>query len=52
MIVKYTTQKDIRELKRMIAALKNSYKSILRIELAPLQKRLTKLETQTARKRR
>jgi hypothetical protein len=51
MTAKRTTRKDILELKRMIAALKNSYRSILRIELGPLQKRLAKLEAQLARMR-
>jgi hypothetical protein len=45
-------RKDIRELKRMVAALKSSYKAILQIVLKPLQKRQAKLEARLARKRR
>lgn len=52
MTVKHTNQEDIRELKRMIAALTNSYNAILRIELGPLQKRLANLRAQLAPKRR
>ena len=52
MTAKHTTQEDIREVKRIIAALKKSYKTMLRIELVPLQNRLTQLETRLARKRR
>ena len=50
MTTNHVCRKDIRELKLMIAALTHSYKAILRIELAPLQKRLAKLEAQLARK--
>ena len=49
---KHDCRKEIRELKRMIAALTHSYKAILRIELAPVQKRLAKLEAQLGQKHR
>ena len=52
MTIDHTLRKDIRELKRMIAALTNSYKAILRIELNPLKRRLAKLEARLARKHR
>ena len=48
---KQVCRKDIRELKRMIAALTHSYKAILRMELKPLQRRLARLEAKLARKR-
>ena len=52
MPLSHASRKDIHELKRMIAALTHSYKSILRLELAPLQKRLAKMEAQLHRKQR
>jgi regulator of replication initiation timing len=51
MLMDRNLRKDIRDLKRMMSALKGSYKALLRLELEPLQKRLSKLEAQLARSR-
>ena len=47
-----TPRKEIRELKRIIAALKDSHKAMLRKELEPLVKRLAHLQNEEARKPR
>ena len=52
MTVDRALRKDIRDLKRLMTALRSSYKTLLRVELIPLQKRLSKLEARLSRSRR
>ncbi|MGD0696486.1 MAG: hypothetical protein ABSB82_16820 [Terriglobia bacterium] len=45
-------REEVRQLKRMIATLKDSHRRMLKKEIEPLEKRLGALQAQKSRKRR